>query len=242
LFKRLRNRLTYANVMATAAVFIALGGTSVAAIALKRGSVKGKHIARNAVTSPKVKRNSLTGADVNEARLAQVPSAANAARLDGSSLGEVRSGIDAAALGGLAASAFMKGSGAGYKGTDTFDTTGPTTFRTLLTVPGVMRVEGVWATPPPTCHVRVRREGNSTIHYTGLFWIENPGGTPELHGGDVTVATDGGLVVPSSANEVEEASFGVGQLRDQAGAVVTVLTSAKWTGSDCVTVAQALSG
>jgi hypothetical protein len=34
--------------MATIAVFIALGGTSVAALSLTRGSVKGKHIAKNA--------------------------------------------------------------------------------------------------------------------------------------------------------------------------------------------------
>jgi hypothetical protein len=59
----LRNRLTYANVMATLALFIALGGTSIAAVTLTRGSVKGKHIARNAVTSPKVKNGSLLSAD-----------------------------------------------------------------------------------------------------------------------------------------------------------------------------------
>ena len=58
-----RKRLTYANVMATIAVFIALGGSSYAAITLKRSSVKGKHIAKNSVTSPKVKDASLLAAD-----------------------------------------------------------------------------------------------------------------------------------------------------------------------------------
>jgi hypothetical protein len=42
----IRRRLTYANVMATLAVFIALGG---GAYALTRGEVKSKHIAPNAV-------------------------------------------------------------------------------------------------------------------------------------------------------------------------------------------------
>jgi Collagen triple helix repeat (20 copies) len=59
----LRNRLTYSNVIATLALFIALGGTSIAAITLKRGSVKGKHIARNAITSPKVRNASLLSED-----------------------------------------------------------------------------------------------------------------------------------------------------------------------------------
>jgi hypothetical protein len=49
--------------MATIAVFIALGGSAVAAVSLTRGSVKGKHIARNAITAKKVKNRSLRGVD-----------------------------------------------------------------------------------------------------------------------------------------------------------------------------------
>jgi hypothetical protein len=60
---RLRQRLTYANVMATIAVFIALGGSGYAAVTLQKNSVKGKHIAKNAVTSPKVKNRSLKRKD-----------------------------------------------------------------------------------------------------------------------------------------------------------------------------------
>jgi hypothetical protein len=48
---KLRSRLTYANVMATAAVFIALGGTGYAAITLPKNSVKAKQIAPRAVQS-----------------------------------------------------------------------------------------------------------------------------------------------------------------------------------------------
>jgi hypothetical protein len=44
--ERLRGKLTYANVMATLAVFIALGG---GAYALSRGEVKSKHIKKDAV-------------------------------------------------------------------------------------------------------------------------------------------------------------------------------------------------
>lgn len=66
---RLRQRLTYANVMATIAVFIALGGSGYAAVTLKRNSVKGKHIAKNAVTSAKVKNRSLKRKDFASGQL-----------------------------------------------------------------------------------------------------------------------------------------------------------------------------
>lgn len=58
-----RPRLTYANVMSTIAVFVALGGTSVAAVTLSKYSVKSRHIAPNAVTSSKVRDGSLTARD-----------------------------------------------------------------------------------------------------------------------------------------------------------------------------------
>ena len=75
----LRGRLTYANVMATVAVFVALGGSSYAALSLPKKSVGTKQLKRNAVTSSKVKNGAITGADVNESSFGQVPSAATAA-------------------------------------------------------------------------------------------------------------------------------------------------------------------
>ena len=61
----LRERLTYANVMATIAVFIALGGASYAAIKLPKNSVGPREIKRNAVTLAKIAppaRSALRGA------------------------------------------------------------------------------------------------------------------------------------------------------------------------------------
>ena len=52
---RLRNRLTYANVIATLALFIALGGVSYAAFKLPKNSVGTKQIKREAVNGAKVK-------------------------------------------------------------------------------------------------------------------------------------------------------------------------------------------
>jgi hypothetical protein len=70
----LRSRLTYANVMATVAVFIALGGASYAALKLpknsvgskqlKPGAVKPGDLAKNSVSSPKVANGSLHREDL----------------------------------------------------------------------------------------------------------------------------------------------------------------------------------
>ena len=60
---RVRARLTYANVIATLALFLALGGSSYAALKLPSGSVGTKQLKRNAVTSPKVKPGSLLLSD-----------------------------------------------------------------------------------------------------------------------------------------------------------------------------------
>ncbi len=67
----LRTRLTFANVVSVIALFVALGGTSVAALSLTRNSVKGKHIAPNAVTSSEVKDRSLLSEDFRPGELPQ---------------------------------------------------------------------------------------------------------------------------------------------------------------------------
>ena len=61
--KGLRARITYANVVATLALFIALGGTSVAAIKLGKNSVKARQIAPSAVGTSEVKDRALKAAD-----------------------------------------------------------------------------------------------------------------------------------------------------------------------------------
>ncbi len=63
MLSRLRGRLTYANVIATIALFAALGGTSYAALRLPKNSVGSKQIRKNAVTSAKVKAGSLLTSD-----------------------------------------------------------------------------------------------------------------------------------------------------------------------------------
>ena len=63
MFSRLIGRLTYANVVATLALFVALGGGAYAASKLPKNSVGSAQIKKNAVTSAKVKDRSLLAQD-----------------------------------------------------------------------------------------------------------------------------------------------------------------------------------
>ncbi len=77
---RIRSRLTYANVVATMALFIAVGGaTAFAAVQLKKNSVGTKQIKVGAITGAKVKEGTITGNKIDTATLGTVPSATNAA-------------------------------------------------------------------------------------------------------------------------------------------------------------------
>lgn len=83
-----RVRLTYANIVSTMALFLALGGVSYAAVKLPANSVGEKQIKKNAVTGKKIKKNAITGdkikagtikgTDITLASLGKVPSAARA--------------------------------------------------------------------------------------------------------------------------------------------------------------------
>lgn len=67
--KRIQTRITYANVMATLALFIALGGASWAAIKLPAKSVGTKQIRKGAVTRPKLAKNAVTSGSVADGTL-----------------------------------------------------------------------------------------------------------------------------------------------------------------------------
>lgn len=78
MLRDLRGRLSYANVMSTIAVFVALGGTTYAAATITGGDVKNKSL-----TGKDVKPNSLTGKQIAERRLGTVRRARNAALFGG---------------------------------------------------------------------------------------------------------------------------------------------------------------
>jgi hypothetical protein len=95
--KRLRPRLTYANVMSSIAVFLLLGGgaaiaanqlgknsvgtkqlkkNAVTTADVKKNAITAAKIKKNAITTAKIKKDAVTGAKVNEATLGTVPNAA----------------------------------------------------------------------------------------------------------------------------------------------------------------------
>jgi len=68
--KKLGSKLTYANVMASLAVFLVLGGaTAFATIQLGKNTVGSRQLKRNAVTSTKIKRNAITGPKIKKATI-----------------------------------------------------------------------------------------------------------------------------------------------------------------------------
>lgn len=87
--KKIRAQLSYANTMATIAVFFALGGASYAATQLPKNSVGTKQLKNKAVTGAKIGAKAITsdkiadgavgGAQVNTATLGTVPTAVSAA-------------------------------------------------------------------------------------------------------------------------------------------------------------------
>lgn len=102
--RHLRGKMTYSNVVATIALFLAVGGaTAFAAGKLAKNSVGTKQLKANAVTTAKIKNGAVTGAKIkngtitggkiNLASLGTVPSAASA--------GSAASATEATAVDGL---------------------------------------------------------------------------------------------------------------------------------------------
>ena len=93
----MRPKLTYANVVATLALFIAIGGASAfAASHLGKNSVGTKQLKKNAVTTAKVKNEAITGAKVKKGTL-------TGTQINASTLGTVPSAQTAQTATALAA-------------------------------------------------------------------------------------------------------------------------------------------
>jgi hypothetical protein len=66
MLRALADRLTYANVVATLALFVALGGISYAAVKLPRNSVGTKHIKKGAITADKIRNGAVGSAKIRD--------------------------------------------------------------------------------------------------------------------------------------------------------------------------------
>jgi hypothetical protein len=69
MLRKLRLRLTYANVVSSAALFLALGGGSYAAATLPKNSVGSNQIKKNAIGASKVRDGSLMSRDFKNGQL-----------------------------------------------------------------------------------------------------------------------------------------------------------------------------
>jgi hypothetical protein len=152
---QLRSNLTYSNVMATVAVFVALGGTSYAVATgsidgreIKNNTVRSKDIRNNAVTARDirngsagggdVRNDSLTGDDVLESSLGTVPSANSAGTADDASTAS-----NASALGGLGPEEFLRSNVATIRNpVSVDDPAGDPSTRTPLMTAGNVTIEG----------------------------------------------------------------------------------------------------
>jgi hypothetical protein len=70
--EKVKSRITYANVMATIAVFVALGGGAYAAATAKKNSVTSKSVKNGTIQGIDVAKDTLTGNNINESSLTVV--------------------------------------------------------------------------------------------------------------------------------------------------------------------------
>jgi hypothetical protein len=225
----LRSRPSPAIVIATLSLFVALGGVGYA-LTIPRASVGTKQLKRNAVTSKKVDNDTLTGRDIRERSLRRV----NAASLLGNTLDQVRSGIDAAALGGIQPGGFIQGSGGALGGTATLQTAAPPPVtEQLVEFPGLPTVSAVWA-PMGICGVRL--DETDSVRYVIRFGAENG----VLHGDadPPPPGTDAEYV--AAAGSDGNGAIGVTQVTTTGASpqVFTILASARWDGPLCICSVQ----
>jgi len=164
--RRLRSRLTYANLMATFAVFLALGGGAYAATQLKKNSVGTKQLKNNSVTAKKLKNGSVSGAKVLDGSL-------TGADIKASTLGTVPRASDADKLGGVGPSGFVQGAG------HSFSTPGLVTVLASSTGP-VLEIPGFG-----TILIACSPAGNGSFSFTNHSGASMYGTAQALNGGAV---------------------------------------------------------
>jgi hypothetical protein len=104
MLKRLAGRRPgHATVVAYLALFVALGGSALAATQItgkqiKNGTITSADIKNGSIKGVDLKKNTLTGTQINEARLATVPTAANATNATNATNAGTVGGLTAAAL------------------------------------------------------------------------------------------------------------------------------------------------
>jgi hypothetical protein len=152
---RVRSRLTYANVIATMALFVALGGSSYAALTItgknvRNGTLTGKDFKRNSLTGKQIREgrlgtNSLTGRQIRESSLARVPLATSATNATNAT-----NAVDADTLDGRAPGTFAS---ATPEAVHVVGATGEPAFGTGWSE-GTFRAPGFWKDQAGVVHLQ----------------------------------------------------------------------------------------
>lgn len=180
MLRHVRGRLTYANVAATLALFIALGGTGYAAVAIPANSVGTSQLKNHAVTAQKVANHTLTGQQINLSKLGTVPSADTArTATNAKTATNAGTAANARALGGLAPASYYQAAGSAH---NTLVTVNGGASESLGSIPGWGRVS---ATCDSTCSVPTLKYTNTTTTAQSVDYY-TCGGTNDF--GLVTVA------------------------------------------------------
>jgi hypothetical protein len=197
----MRPRLTYANVMATVAVFIALGGASYAAIKLPKNSVGTKQLKKGAVTEQKVRVNGLTGTSIDESTLGLVPSATHATSADSATRADsatkatyALTADDASTLGGKGPAAFAPSSVEPWH--ELGSPGEPALVNSWTNLGGDPQVnQGVWST------AAFRRDPDGLVHLKGVVTGGKPSGTQAIFSLPPGFRPEQGEVFPSATAE-----------------------------------------
>lgn len=215
--KQIRQRLTYANVMSSIAVFLVLGGATAFAAGLAKNSVGSKQLKKNAVTTAKIKNNAvttskikngaITGAKVNLGTLGTVPNASHAGTAD--SANSATNAGNANTVGGSSVNkVFAK---VPKNSTTTLGTFGTFKFVARCDSTGDPEIE----VDPQTTDTDYGASGNGTTE--GAFYVREAGAEPnsevitgENERGQVNFAgaQSGGAVVSGVLGWDDTSTFG----------------------------------
>jgi hypothetical protein len=185
--KAIKERLTYANVMATLAMFVALGGSSYAAANLPRNSVGASELKANSVGAAEIRRKAVRSSEISDRsiRLRDISkSARNALHGEAGPAGPP----------GPTFSATIDSSGVRANGnaigssSDAFGTRLITFGRSVATcVPSVSIANvpgGTNPTPPAAAQARAETTSDGQV----LVRMFDPAGNPQTYGFNLIVA------------------------------------------------------
>lgn len=160
MLRKLRPRLTYANVVSTLCLFLLLGGGAWAATQLPRNSVGTKQLKRESVTTVKIGKGAVTGPKIDLSSLGTVPSAVSAARA---------TQAESAAKAVQAESATTAGHAETAGSAALASSLSPPEPLHFVGTPGEPALESGWGTSPTESPVVFWKDHECMVHLAGVL-------------------------------------------------------------------------